>query len=262
MRLVRSATAALIALSLSLGTMPNLRPALAAEPVDKAAIETIVKQYILEHPEVIEEAMALAEKKRQDDEAAKQKDALTAQSDLILRSPNQVVLGNPKGDVTLVEFFDYNCGYCKQALPDMINLINTDKSLRVVLKEFPILTPGSLEAARIAVAVNKLAPEKYLQFHQALLGGRGAANKARALEVVKEIGLDVAAIDAESQKNDIVGPALNESHALADSLGLNGTPSYIIGSAIVPGAIGIDRLKTKIAEAREQCKAAGAGKPC
>jgi protein-disulfide isomerase len=200
------AVPALALAGLLMGSVGVSRSVLAADaaPVDKAAIEQIVKAYILEHPEVIEEAMALSEKKHQDEAAAQAQAAIVSQSAMIYNSPNQVVLGNPKGDVTLVEFFDYNCGYCKQALPDMVNLINSDKKLRVVLKEFPILTPGSEEAARIAVAVNLTAPDKYLEFHQKLLGGRGAANKARALEVVKEIGLDPAKIEALSTQNAVI----------------------------------------------------------
>jgi len=261
----RSLTSRLAVAALALACLsasPLQASAAEAAPLDKAAIGEIVKAYILEHPEVIEEAMALAEKKHAEEAQVQQRDAIVAQAATIYNSPNQVVLGNPKGDVTLVEFFDYNCGYCKQALPDMINLINSDKNLRVVLKEFPILTPGSEEAARIAVAVNVSAPEKYLEFHQKLLGGRGAANKARALDVVKEIGLDPAKIEALAARSDVIAPPLRESHDLAELLGLNGTPSYIIGNTIIPGAIGIERLKGKIAEAREQCKAAGAGKPC
>jgi protein-disulfide isomerase len=242
----------------------SLRTATATDAAapDKAAIETIVRAYILAHPEVIEEAMALNEKKHQDETQAQQQQAVGSQAAMIFNSPNQVVLGNPKGDVTLVEFFDYNCGYCKQALPDMLGLLDSDKNLRMVLKEFPILTPGSLEAARVAIAVEKIAPEKYAEFHKQLLGGHGAANKARAMDVVKAIGLDTDKVEALAARNDVVGPALNESHKLADSLGLNGTPSYIIGSSIIPGAIGIDRLKDKIAEMRATCKADGGVKPC
>ena len=262
-RLARGSVAPVILLAgLLLGGLPSSKSTAADTTPDKAAIEQIVRAYILEHPEVIEEAMALSEKKHAEEAQVQQQQALTEQAKMIYNSPNQVVLGNPKGDVTLVEFFDYNCGYCKQALPDMINLINSDKNLRVVLKEFPILTPGSEEAARIAVAVNKVAPEKYLEFHQKLLGGRGAANKARALDVVKEIGLDVAKIEAQSEIASVIAPPLRESHQLAESLNLNGTPSYIVGNQIIPGAIGIDRLRAKIAEARETCKSQPAGTPC
>jgi protein-disulfide isomerase len=264
---LRSCFLAVSALALSgllIGTSGISRPAVAADaaPTDKAAIEQIVKAYILEHPEIIEEAMAANDKRHADEAAAAQQQAVKAQAAMIFNSPNQVVLGNPKGDVTLVEFFDYNCGYCKQALPDMVNLLNTDKNLRVVLKEFPILTPGSEEAARIAVAVNLTAPDKYMDFHLKLLGSRGAANKAKALEVVKEIGLDPAKIEALSTQNDVIVPPIRESHDLADSLGLSGTPSYVVGNKIIPGAIGIDRLKSTIAEVRDTCKADGGVKAC
>lgn len=230
--------------------------------LDKAAVEAIVKSYILEHPEIIEQAQTILEKRHQDEAEAAQKTALATVGPALFNSPNQVVLGNPKGDVTLVEFFDYNCGYCKQALPDMINLLASDKNLRVVLKEFPILTAGSVEAARIAIAVNHIAPERYLEFHQKLLGGRGQANKQRALDVVAEMGLDKAKIEAESQNQAIVMPSLQETSALATKLGLNGTPSYVIGQTIIPGAVGMDRLKDKITELRQTCKADGGVKAC
>jgi protein-disulfide isomerase len=230
-------------------------------PEQKAAIEQIVKDYIADHPEIIDEALTALDKRHTEQQAAAQKAAIADKASLIFDSSRQVVLGNPKGDVTVVEFFDYNCGYCKQALPDMINLIKEDKNLRFVLKEFPVLSVGSEEAARVAVIVNKMAPEKYADFHARLLGGRGQANKARALDVAAEIGLDRAKVEAEMTASPDVAATFKESRTIADSLGLNGTPSYIIGRTVIPGAIGIDKLKQQIADARTTCQATGT-KPC
>jgi protein-disulfide isomerase len=162
-----------------------------------------------------------------------------------------VVLGNPKGDVTLVEFFDYNCGFCKGALPTLVDLMKDDGKLKVVLKEFPVLGPGSVEAAKVAVAVRMQdkSGKKYLDFHQKLLGGRGKADKARALAVAKEVGMDMARLDKD-MASDEVRVSLEESLKLAETLGLNGTPSYVIGEDVVVGAVGMDALRGKIAMAR------------
>ena len=237
-------------------------PAMAAEvtPAQKAAIEDVVKSYILEHPEVIEEALNLLDKRRSDQAALAQKAIIAEKAGIIYDSPRQVVLGNPKGDVTIVEFFDYNCGYCKQALPDMINLLKQDGNIKFVLKEFPVLSVGSEEAARVAIAVNRIAPEKYQEFHEKLLGSRGQANKAKAMEVALAVGVDREKLEQDLNVSPDILATLKETRGIAEGLGLNGTPSYIIGSTIVPGAIGIDRLKDKIAEARKTC---GAGThPC
>ncbi|MDR3372102.1 MAG: DsbA family protein [Ancalomicrobiaceae bacterium] len=245
------------------GLFAATAPAPAADAaLSRPEIEKIVHDYIVEHPEVVEEAMAALDKKHNEQIAEQQKTAIADKAAMIFDSPNQVVLGNPKGDVTLVEFFDYNCGFCKQALPDMLGLLNEDKNLRFVLKEFPVLSAGSEEAARVAIAVNRIAPDKYMEFHKRLLGGRGPANKQKALDVVAEIGLDKAKIELASNDIPTVLPALQETRVIAEGLGLNGTPSYVVGRSVIPGAIGIDRLKQKIAEVRNTCTADGGVKPC
>src|SRR5206468_10930162 len=142
----------------------------------------------------------------------------------------QVTLGNPQGDVTVVEFFDYNCGYCKRAMADMFDLLKGDGKLKFVLKEFPVLGEGSIQAAQVAAAVRMQdkTGKKYLEFHQKLLGGRGQADKARAMAVAKEVGLDTARIEKD-MKSEEATAAINESMKLAEALGINGTPSYVIG---------------------------------
>src|SRR5215510_12061268 len=168
-------------------------------PQQRDEIGKIVKEYLLQHPEVLQEAMAELEKRQQVAEAEKARSAIKNHSDAIFNSPRQVTLGNPQGDVTFVEFFDYNCGYCKRALEDMMTLMGKDPKLKVVLKEFPVLGPGSVEAAQVAVAVRMQdkTGEKYLQFHQKLLGGRGQADKARALAAARDVGLDMAQLEKD-----------------------------------------------------------------
>jgi protein-disulfide isomerase len=166
-------------------------------------------------------------------------------------STHQVVLGNPQGDVTMVEFFDYNCGFCKRAFADMVDLIKVDPKLKVVLKEFPILGPGSSEAAKVAVAVRMQDPSgaAYLAFHQKLLGGRGQADGARALEVAREVGLNLTRLKSDMASEE-VRATLDESAALARSLGVDGTPSYVVGENVVVGAVGAATLTDQIKVAR------------
>jgi protein-disulfide isomerase len=240
------------ALALALGAMMAPAQAQGFSGPQRSEIEKIIKEYLLAHPEVLQEAMAELEKKQQVAEAEKARSAIKNHSDALFNSPRQVVLGNPQGDVTFVEFFDYNCGYCKRALSDMTTLLNTDPKLKVVLKEFPVLGPGSVEAAQVAVAVRMQdkTGKKYLDFHQKLLGGRGQVDKAKALAAAKDVGLDMARIEKDL-KSDEVAKTLEESMKLAEALGLNGTPSYVIGNDVVIGAVGLAGLSQKIQAARQ-----------
>jgi protein-disulfide isomerase len=217
----------------------------------RGEIERIVKEYLVAHPEVLQEVIAEIEKRQNAAELEKQIAGVRQHKEVLFNSAHQVTLGNPKGNVTMVEFFDYNCGYCKRALPDMLQLLKTDPNLKVVLKEFPVLGPGSLEAAQVAVAarMQDATGEKYLDFHQRLLGGRGPADKARALAAAKDAGFDMARIEKDLASEE-VQETLRETKNVADAIGLNGTPSYIIGSDVVVGALGYDVLKQKVDAAR------------
>jgi protein-disulfide isomerase len=183
-------------------------------------------------------------------EDEKHQASVTENAQTIFNSPSNVTLGNKNGDVTFVEFFDYNCGYCKRAMSDMLDLLKTDPKLKVVLKEFPVLSEGSVEAAKVAVAVRMQdSGAKYLDFHQRLLGGRGPADKARALAAAKDAGLDMARIEKDMASPE-ARATIEENFKLAESMGMNGTPSYVIGKQVIVGAIGLDGLKEKIALAR------------
>ena len=242
-----------LGLALVLGAMLAPAHAQSFSPPQRTEIEKIIKDYLLAHPEVLQEAMAELEKKQQVAESEKARSAIKNHSEALFNSPRQVVLGNPQGDVTFVEFFDYNCGYCKRALSDMTTLLSNDPKLKVVLKEFPVLGPGSVEAAQVAVAVRMQdkTGKKYLDFLQKLLGGRGQVDKAKALAAAKDAGLDMARIEKDL-KSDEVGKTLEESMKLAEALGLNGTPSYVIGNDVVIGAVGLAGLTQKIQAARQQ----------
>lgn len=215
-------------------------------------IETIVKDYLIAHPEVMQDVLAAVDKHQKDAEAQKTAATIKANKATLFNSPHEVVLGNPHGSVTAVEFFDYNCAFCKHALPDMLKLLQTDANLRFVLKEFPVLGPGSVEAAHVAVAARMQDPTgaKYIEFHQKLLGGRGAADMARALAVAKEVGFDMARIQKDMNSPE-VKTTIDEDMKLADELGIDGTPSYVIGDQLVVGAVGFDELKQKLAATQQ-----------
>jgi protein-disulfide isomerase len=214
-------------------------------------IETIIKNYLVAHPEVVEDAMTELTKRQTAAETEKHQETIAKNADAIFNSPRGVTIGNKDGDVTFVEFFDYNCGYCKRAMADMLDLLKSDPKLKVVLKEFPVLSQGSVEAAQVAVAVRMQDPggKKYLDFHQKLLGGRGAADKARAMAAAKDAGLDVARIEKDMASPEVKS-TIDENMKLAEAMGMNGTPSYVIGKQVVIGAIGLDGLKEKIGVAR------------
>jgi protein-disulfide isomerase len=214
-------------------------------------IEAIVKNYLIAHPEVLEEAMNELNKRQAVAEAEKHEASITQNADAIFNSPRGVTLGNKEGDVAFVEFFDYNCGYCKRAMADMLDLLKSDPKLKVVLKEFPVLSEGSVDAAKVAVAARMQDPtgKKYLDFHQKLLGGRGVADKARAMAAAKDAGFDMARLEKDMASPEVKA-TIEENFKLAESMGMNGTPSYVIGKQVVVGAVGLEGLKEKISNAR------------
>jgi protein-disulfide isomerase len=241
---------ALFAATFAFG-LTQLASAQSFTDAQRGEVEQIIKNYLVAHPELLEEMSAELSKRQQAADAEKHQAAVKKDAETIFNSPRGVTVGNRSGDVTFVEFFDYNCGYCKRAMSDMLDLMKSDPKLRVVLKEFPVLGPGSVEAAQVAVAVRMQDPtgKKYLDFHQKLLGGHGQADKARALAAAKEAGLDMARLEKDLASPEVKA-TLDENYRLAESMGLNGTPSYVIGNQVVVGAIGLEGLAQKISEAR------------
>jgi protein-disulfide isomerase len=217
----------------------------------RGEIEAIIKDYLVKNPEVLQEALMELEKRQAAAQAQQHQTAVKDNAEALFNSKRQVVLGNPKGDVTMVEFFDYNCGYCKRALADMMELMKGDAKLRVVLKEFPVLGEASLDAARVSVAARMQDPsgKKFLEFHQKLLNHRGQIGKAQALAAAKEAGFDVARLEKDMAGEEPKA-TITESFKLADALGLSGTPSYVVGQNVVVGAVGAAALKEKVNNAR------------
>jgi protein-disulfide isomerase len=245
----RLAFAAAVSLALA-GAAPAVAQSFSAD--QREEIGKIIKDYLLTHPEVMQDVMAELEKRQQSADAEKHRAAVVENKATLFSSPHQVVLGNPQGNVTMVEFFDYNCGFCKRAMTDMLDLIKTDNNLKFVLKEFPVLGEGSVEAARVAVAarMQDANGKKYIEFHQKLLGSRGAADKMRALAVAKEVGFDMPRLERD-MGSDEVKKTIEENMKLAEALGVNGTPSYVVGEEVVIGAVGLDALREKISAERQ-----------
>jgi protein-disulfide isomerase len=237
--------------ALALLSAPQTASAQSFSDTQRSDIQKIIREYLIAHPEVLEEAMNELSKRQAAAETAKHEANIAKNAQAIFNSPRGVTLGNKDGDVTFVEFFDYNCGYCKRAMMDMLELMKSDSKLKVVLKEFPVLSQASIEAAQVGVAVRMQDPtgKKYLDFHQKLLTGRGSADKARAMAAAKEAGLDMAKLEKDFG-GDEVRATLEENMKLAESMGMNGTPSYVIGKQIVIGAVGLENLREKISTAR------------
>jgi protein-disulfide isomerase len=228
-----------------------LRPAGAAElaPEQRREIESIIHDYLLQHPEVLIEAMRAAEEKVKTEAGEKAQQALAARRGEIFDDPGTPVGGNPKGDVTLVEFFDYRCPYCKQVQPRLKELLAGDHQLRIAYKEFPILGSVSVAAARAALAAQRQG--KYEAFHNAMMVASGQITEDTVYQVAEEVGLDV-----DRLKRDMATPqieaALKANHALAEALDITGTPGFVIGDQIVPGAIELSSLKELVTEAHRK----------
>jgi protein-disulfide isomerase len=199
----------------------------------KKALGEIIKDFLVKNPEIMLDVQNALDEKMQKDQDAKLKSFMAENGKSIFRSPGSSLAGDPNGDITIVEFFDYNCGYCKRGLPEVQKLIQDDKKVRFVFKELPILSKGSEEAARIALAVKRQG--KYWEFHQALLGAKGHADEASALKVAESLGLDMNKIKAD-MASDEVKNELRDDMILAKKMGINGTPHFLVGDKSIPGA--------------------------
>ncbi|MFM8701362.1 MAG: DsbA family protein [Hyphomicrobiales bacterium] len=243
-----------IAAVLLLLATPVSKPVRAADDPfsaeQKAELGLIIKDYLIKNPEVVRDAMVELDRRDQLAAIEQQKKALASVSDMLVNSERSIVLGSPDGDVTLVEFFDYNCGYCKRAMADLQALLKNDPKLRVVLRDFPVLGAESVEASMVAIAVaNQLKGTRYLDYHARLMESRGRIGKERAVQLAKELGVDMAKLE-----KDISGTetrlALEETMRIADQLKIRGTPAFVIGDEVVFGAVGRDPLAKAIESVR------------
>lgn len=230
-------------------------PAQAAEfsPEQKKELGDFIRQYLMENPEVVRDAMQELERKQQMAEDQARTDSLKSMSSEIFHSGDDLVGGNPKGKVALVEFFDYNCGYCKRAFPDVMKMIKGDKDLKLVMKEFPILGPGSVYAARAALASRKQG--KYWEYHLAMMAHEGRIDEAVADQIAEATGLDLKKLKADMEAEE-VNQVITRNMQLADSLKIQGTPAFIIDETVIPGAVGFDALAAAVKQVRDNggCK--------
>ena len=221
----------------------------------KADIGPIIKDYLMAHPEVLRDAITELENREKQAEADSRKKTLAELGGKLASQADSLIIGNPDGKITLVEFFDYNCGYCKRAIGDLDKLMTSNKDLKVVLRDFPILSAGSVEAALVALAAhNQFGGNKYWEFHKTLLSSRTAVGKEQALAVAKQMGADMDRLQKDASEPK-TRAAIQESLTDAQALNLNGTPSYIVGDDAIVGAQGFDEIEKRIESMRKCGKA-------
>jgi len=202
-------------------------------PAQRKELETIIKDVLLNNPEIMLEVQNALESKMDKIQAERMAVAIKENATELYRPAGSPIVGNVKGDVPVIEFFDYNCGYCKKALSEVTQLMDKDKKVRIIMKEFPILSKGSEEASRVALAAKMQG--KYWEFHRAMLESQGQANEAASLRVAEKLGLDMARL-----KKDMASPEvkkeIDDTRQLATKMGIQGTPHFIVGDRIIAGA--------------------------
>lgn len=245
MKRVRLYAAAICALASS-GAGPAAAQA-QITPENKAAFEKIVREYILENPEIIVEAIEKLRSREQTAALDADRQLVAANRAAIFEDPNSFVGGNPKGDVTLVEFFDYRCGVCKRVHPIVEKLVESDGKIRRIYKEWPILGPDSVLASRAAIAARKQG--KYLQLSEAMMKSHAKLDEARIFAIAKDAGLDVSKLKADMSAPE-TEDVIKANYALAEQLKLNGTPTFVIGDTLLRGGRDLETLQAIVAEAR------------
>jgi len=236
-----------ILIALTLSTTLSVLPA-TAQDFSEEQIKELALQAILENPQIVMDAVAILQERDAAKAEAQAQATLGNNRDTLERDPNAPVIGNPDGDVTVVEFFDYNCPYCKRAADEVAKVLDTDKEVRIVYREWPILGEGSVFAARAALAAR--AQGKYPEMHKALMSMRGRVNERSTLQAAAELGLDIDQLRADME-DPAVQEHIDTTMRLASSLGFSGTPSFVIGEARAPGLIDAERMQQMIDDVRE-----------
>lgn len=224
-------------------------PTDAETTLDMATLGPEIETYLLDNPQLLEDMAQALEVARRAEQAGETRAALARFEDQIYNDPANIVLGNPEGDVTLVELFDYNCGFCRRVVADVLALVDEDPQLRVILKEFPILSEDSVNAARVGIVVNREGGD-YRAFHTALFSGRGSVDATAALAAAQELGMNPDTIEA-AMGASTVSAAIERNYEIARGLGISGTPTFIIGDEVIPGAVDKDELARRIANMRD-----------
>jgi protein-disulfide isomerase len=218
-------------------------------PAQREQLKTLVHDYLMENPEVIAEAIGKLQEKEEAKKDQERLATIAMNKQELINPKEQTVIGNLQGDITIVEFFDYNCGYCKTMFSDILQVMKADGKIRVVTKEFPILGPSSITATKAALAARN--QRKYSEFHQALLTYKGGLNEAAIMTVAKGVGLNVEKLQ-EDMKDPEFDKIIDKNRDLAKQLGVTGTPALLIGDTFIGGAISKDRLVSLIAAARKK----------
>src|SRR5262245_48563826 len=241
-------------MTLKTGLATGLVAAVVAAVVSAGSLVTLWF-YLTKNPEILAELRAELNRHEQEERDVQRQKAISDNADALFRSDKAHVVGNPNGDVTVVEFFDYNCGFCRRAMPDVVKLVENSDKVKLVLKELPIFGAESNEAAKGALAAAKQG--KYFEMHQKLFGEPGKADKNKVLRIANEMGLDVSLLENDMESPDVQA-SLDEARELAQKMGITGTPVFLIGDRIMGGVPEnlYDQLVEKVAEVREQgCKA-------
>jgi protein-disulfide isomerase len=225
-----------------------------ANDLNKGEVEQIIKEYLSDNPEVIVEALSNYQRVSQEKRVSQAKDYIVANRDVIENDPKTPIIGNPDGDIVVVEFFDYLCGYCKKAFPNIVKLVEEDKNVKVVLKELPILGEASVLSSKAALAVFLAAPEKYFAFHQALIEGRTSSKEA-ILKIASDLAIDTKVIEDGFTSKEVEA-LIAQNRQLASNLGIQGTPAFVIGGEFVPGYVDYDALKAIVSSVRQKEAAA------
>jgi protein-disulfide isomerase len=237
--------------ALAAGLLPTLvraaDPAPALSQAQQDQVNQMIHDYLLSNPKVLIEALEKAETEMRAQEKAKAQEAVNARREELNNDPTSPVIGNPKGDVTVVEFFDYRCPYCKSSVPMIEALLAEDKGVRLVLKDFPILGKDSVFASRVALVAAKHG--KYADFYKTMFALKTPVTEDATLDVVKSIGLDPASVKQEMEAADI-DTILKHNYELGRALGADGTPAFVIGDSVTSGALTAEELRGKIAALR------------
>lgn len=221
--------------------------------IDKEQLNILIEQYLLSNPRILESMSSALQAENRKLEGERTGEALIAMKDLIYNDKDNIVLGNPDGDVALVEFFDYNCPYCKQVMPHIPELLDNDPNLKIIIKEFPILGQDSVDVARLSIAVDRLGHD-YWAFHKALFTGRERVTIEKARKVSLEMNINFIELELEAKRPEI-DEIIKKSYTIAEALSINGTPAFIIGNEILPGAVDVEELRFRIENMRECGKA-------
>lgn len=218
-------------------------------PAERAIFGQEVRAYLLKNPEVIFEAIQILEQRRNQAAAQADRDLLVAQAKEIYEDGFSFVGGNPDGDITLVEFLDYRCGFCKRAHPEILEVLDRDPNVRLIVKEFPILGPDSVAAGKMALAALDLDQSRYEELNDALMNYNGNLTEQVAYKIAGSLGYDIAVLKERANSAEI-DERLQRNYQLAQSLGLQGTPAFIIGSEVIRGYLPVDDMLSAINDAR------------